>query len=80
MPTLSDPKIVTAADYADQLLEALGIDNKITMVRRIVIDVTVGEPVRVYLEAFGTNRLLTVKLPVTDIEIVTNGKANDCDG
>ncbi len=64
--------IVKGDTYGEEICKALGIDMSKGKVRRIVIDVRVSEAVRVYLEMFGTDELVNVKLPTTDIEIMTS--------
>lgn len=66
------PKIIDSDRYAMQLCEALGIDTSKGFASRIVIDVRAGEHVRVYVEMAGTDALLDLKLPTSEIEIVTN--------
>jgi len=59
-----------ADDYGTAICEALNIDpNK---VRRVVIDATAGELLRVYIEYYGGPELVTIKLPATEIEVVDN--------
>jgi hypothetical protein len=65
--------IITGDKYGEQLCEALGIDTSKGKVARIVIDVRPDEPVRVYVELFGTDKLLDVQLPTSDVEIVMHG-------
>ncbi len=47
----------------DWLLDACGLDKDASQVRRIVIDVAVGNGVKVYVEGFATEKILQVKPP-----------------
>lgn len=62
-------------DYGTAICKVMGIDP--SKVSRVVVDAKVGEPLRVYMEMLGSPELVTVKLPTTDVEIVTNGKTNE---
>jgi len=78
MPTSSN--IITGNEYGMKLCEALGIDPIKTKVKRIVLDVQANEPVRVYVELFGTNGLLDIQLPTSGIEVVmTDGTQRNGD-
>lgn len=70
METLSKENIALANDFGKQICEALGIDTKKTRVRRVVLDAEVDEPIKVYIELFGTERLLDLKLPTSAVEVV----------
>lgn len=65
--------VISSYKYAEQLCKALGIDTSKAKARRIVIDVCADQPVKVYVELFGTDALLDVQLPTSDIEIVSHG-------
>lgn len=65
--------IATGDEFGKQICEALGIDLSKGPTRRIVLDIQVNEPIRVYVEMIGTDKLVDIKLPVTGIEVVTNG-------
>lgn len=60
--------------YAIAVCKALGVDSN--KVRRVVIDATANEPLRVYLDFYANLDPLQVKLPSGDIEIVTSGKTH----
>ncbi len=64
--------IVNGNTYGEEICKALGIDMSKGKVCRVVIDVRVDEAVRIYLEMFGTDELVNVKLPTTGIEIMTS--------
>lgn len=66
--------VMLANDYGKSVCVALGIDPD--KVRRVVIDATANEPVRVYIDYFGGPELFTVRLPTTEVEIVTNTEAD----
>jgi hypothetical protein len=51
------PKLILAHKFIGALLETGIVDNR---TRRIVIDAEIGQPVRIYLEKFGDDRLLVV--------------------
>ena len=50
-----------------ELCEAMGIDE--TYVRRLVLDLEVGSPGRIYFETFADNQVLNVSLGTVGIEI-----------
>lgn len=63
--------IITSDSYAIEVCKQMGIDH--ANVRRVVIDATASEPLRVYIERFGGDELLRVKLPPpAQVELVTN--------
>jgi hypothetical protein len=45
----------------DQIAAALGIE--ISAARRIILDVEIGKPVRVYIEFYGDTRMQDLDLP-----------------
>ena len=51
------------------LCKAVGVDA--SRVRRIVIDAEVGNAIKVYIDMFGTDELLTVDFSTTEIKIKT---------
>lgn len=53
--------IETIQEWQRQLCKALDLDVNST--RRIVIDIQANQPIRVYVEQFGTNKLLSVESP-----------------
>jgi len=54
-------RTIMSNQFAVQWAEALGIDPM--EVSRVVIDAQVGSVLKVYVEKFGTDRLLQVKPP-----------------
>jgi hypothetical protein len=62
---------VIASEFIDQLCKAVGVRPEET--RRIILDVQVHAPIRVYVEGIGTDRLLNfnpVGLSDAEIEVV----------
>lgn len=58
-------KIISDA-FMDAVGAAVGVP--IGKARRIIIDSTVGEPLRVYVEFIGDTRMLDLELPTVAIE------------
>lgn len=55
---------------SDAVMDAVGlaVGVPIGKARRIIIDATVGEPLRVYVEFLGDTRMLDLELPTVAIE------------
>lgn len=67
---------ILANDYGTAVCKALGVEPK--NVRRVVVDATAGEALRVYIDYFGGPELLDIQLPTSEVEVkVINDKAND---
>lgn len=63
----------------DKIAPALGLDD--SEIRRIIIDLNVGYPVKVYVEMFGDDRLLKIKwadFDLVDAEITLCDKGSLC--
>jgi hypothetical protein len=63
--------IPTSDNWAKKVCKALGIDDE--LVYRLVIDCQVGDPIRVYVQMYGSDRMLEVATPSTqevDIHIL----------
>ena len=61
---------IIADNLAEKVCAAIGVD--VEMARRVVIDIQVGAPVMVYVEMFGSNKLLDVKWDLDNgVEITT---------
>lgn len=73
-PIMSDP-------FGEKICKALGIDPM--LVRRIVIDAEVGEPLRVYAEMYGGKALLDLEFPADGVTIkvlnAAQGRASPVD-
>ncbi len=59
-----EPMIITSEQFAMKLCQALDID--FTKARRLIVDCQAGEPVQVYVEMFGNEKMLDVDLPTRE--------------
>jgi hypothetical protein len=59
---------ITANQFGQALADA-GIIEDINSVRRIVIDAEAGNPVKIYVERYGDDRLLKVAQTLDGVEI-----------
>lgn len=55
---MDEDRTLHEREFGKKLLKELGLENQ--KVTRIIIDVQVNEPVRLYIERFGSRRLLDV--------------------
>jgi hypothetical protein len=71
---MDKPKIIRGDKWAAEFLVAIGQDP--TKNRRVIIDCEVGQPVRIYLENFGDERLYNVRMPPLEVvQAVTSKEA-----
>jgi hypothetical protein len=61
-------RFLLSDEWVKKLCEAIGEDPR--MCRRIIVDCKVGNAVQVYVEKFGTDKLLMLGIPdVSEAEI-----------
>lgn len=79
-PTSMPRKRTLLSDEMAAWLEAAGIIPSRT--RRVVIELVAREPVRVYIEQFGTEGLISVEPPpeLRGAEITIDGQRVDAEG
>lgn len=55
---------------SDAFMDAVGlaVGVEVGKARRIIVDATVGQPLRVYVEFLGDTRMLDLQLPTVAIE------------
>lgn len=58
---VENPKIIEASQFVDYISSSLSLNPN--EVRRLVIDALAGEPIKIYVEMFGTERMLKVSPP-----------------
>ena len=63
---------IVASNLAEKVCAAIGVP--VGLARRVVIDIQEGAPVVVFVEMFGSNKLLDVKWDLDNgVEITTLG-------
>lgn len=72
------PKLIRSDPWITQLISAIGLDG--ARVRRVVLDAEVGQSIKVYVECFGDERLLTIGTPPREaVQIhMTEAGARNC--
>jgi hypothetical protein len=68
MTVTTRPRIITTAAFWRALVDA-GVFREDETIRRVVIDAQAGEPVVMYVERWGDERLLQVATTLEGIEI-----------
>lgn len=61
--------IISGSDFVTKLIEA-GVVKHGDKLRRVVIDAVIGQPVKLYVERFGDDRMLRVATTLEGVEIV----------